>query len=46
MTKSIRSIIDAPPIIVLINEACPGQSTKENCIYLNCLISGNFDLIN
>lgn len=31
ITKNIRSIIWAPPIIVLIREAWPGQSTSVNC---------------
>lgn len=32
--KNIRSIICAPPIIVLIRSAWPGQSTNVNCKYL------------
>jgi hypothetical protein len=31
ITKNIISIICAPPIIVLSNDACPGQSTSVNC---------------
>ena len=33
MTRNIMSIILAPPIIVLISEACPGQSTSVNWKY-------------
>jgi len=33
MTKNIISMICAPPIIVRIKEACPGQSTKVNWRY-------------
>ena len=33
MIKNIRSMIWAPPIIVLIKDACPGQSTRVNCKY-------------
>lgn len=32
-TKNIKSMICAPPIIVRIREACPGQSTKVNWKY-------------
>ena len=31
----MKSIIEAPPIIVFIRLACPGQSTKVNWIYSN-----------
>ena len=31
--RTIISIIWAPPIIVLIKDACPGQSTNVNCKY-------------
>lgn len=31
--RNIKSIICAPPIIVLIKEAWPGQSTRVNCKY-------------
>lgn len=31
--RNIMSMIWAPPIIVLINDACPGQSTSVNCRY-------------
>lgn len=33
ITNSIRSMIWAPPMMVLISEACPGQSTNVNCKY-------------
>lgn len=33
ITKNIKSMIWAPPIIVLISEACPGQSTSVNWKY-------------
>lgn len=33
ITKMTVSIIEAPEIIVLISEACPGQSTKVIWIY-------------
>jgi len=32
MTRTMISIICAPPIIVRIKDACPGQSTIENCM--------------
>ena len=35
ITRITVSIIDAPDITVLINEACPGQSTKV--IWMNSL---------
>jgi hypothetical protein len=31
MTSIIMSIICAPPMIVRISDACPGQSTSVNC---------------
>lgn len=34
MTNNIISMIWAPPIIVLISDACPGQSTSVNWRYL------------
>ena len=46
ITRNIRSIIDAPPKIVFIKEAWPGQSTRVNWIYLalqsGYLWDGNF----
>lgn len=38
-TKNIKSMIYAPPIIVLISEACPGQSTNVNWKNLYTTIS-------
>lgn len=37
MTKNIKSMIWAPPIIVRINEPCPGQSTKVNWRYFSLI---------
>lgn len=42
MTKSIISIIWAPPIIVFNNEAWPGQSTNVNCKYYYLAFWVNF----
>ena len=30
-TRIIMSMICAPPMIVLMRDACPGQSTRVNC---------------
>jgi len=36
--KNIRSMIWAPPIIVLIKDAWPGQSTRVNCKYYSFIL--------
>ena len=41
ITRNIISMIWAPPIMVLIKDACPGQSTKVNCRYYSLISPSN-----
>ena len=41
-TKSIMSIICAPPIIVFNSDPWPGQSTRVNCKYCSFVLVWNF----
>lgn len=41
-TKNMRSIICAPPIIVLIKDAWPGQSTNVNWRYFSFIFVSNY----
>lgn len=41
MIRNMMSIIWAPPMIVLIREACPGQSTSVNCKYSSLICWSN-----
>lgn len=41
-TRNIRSMIWAPPMIVRIKEACPGQSTRVNWKYFYFTFASNY----